>query len=162
MSAGAQQDDARAAAVARIFAVMRGLVLDSDDRRREVVNATGMSFVRTKALRRLIDGPLGMSELAAKLIVDRPYTSLIVDDLEERGLVVRAVAPGDRRAKVVTLTPAGRAIAIQAEQILARPPDALADLGAGELAALDRLLAGLRPPGAPRAARGSARRTPAG
>jgi DNA-binding MarR family transcriptional regulator len=135
--------DSRDEAVARIFAVMRGLVLDSDDRRREVVTATGMGFVRSKALRRLIAGPLGMSELASKLIVDRPYTSLIVDDLEQRGLVVRAVAPGDRRAKVVTLTPAGRAVAVQAEEILARPPDALARLGADELAELDRLLSAL-------------------
>jgi DNA-binding MarR family transcriptional regulator len=135
-------NDTRAAA-ARVFAVMRQLVLESDDRRRQVVDDTGLGFARSRALRRLADGPLRMHELAARLTTDRPYTTLIVDDLERRGLVVRTVAADDRRAKVVTLTDAGRALALQAEATLSRPPEAFAKLGADELAELDRLLARL-------------------
>jgi DNA-binding MarR family transcriptional regulator len=86
-----------------------------------------------------------MSELAAELVVDKPYTTVIVDDLERRGLVVRATAPDDRRAKVVALTEQGRETARLADEILARPPQALVALPAAEMAELDGLLAKLAP-----------------
>lgn len=53
---------------------------------------------------------LRLSELAAKLgIVPRSATS-VVDDLEEAGLVARQPDPHDRRATLVSLTPAGSQI----------------------------------------------------
>ncbi|MEV5967945.1 MarR family transcriptional regulator [Kribbella sp. NPDC051952] len=56
------------------------------------------------------DQPLRLSELAAKLgIVPRSATS-VVDDLESAGLVARQPDPHDRRATLVTLTPAGTQI----------------------------------------------------
>lgn len=127
----------------RAFAAMRHLVLEQDDRRAEVAEVLGMSFIRSKALRRLAAGPLRMSELTAKLATDKPYTTLIVDDLERRGLVVRSVHPDDRRCKIVTITPAGLAVATRADAILARPPDSMLALDPAELAALDRVLARL-------------------
>lgn len=129
----------------RVYAAMSQLVLGSDDRKRHVVDVTGLSFSRSRALRRLVNGPLRMSDLATLLTMDKPYTTLVVDDLERRGLVVRTVAPDDRRAKVVTLTEAGRVIAEQAQEILARPPEALSRLDADELATLEDLLAKCRP-----------------
>jgi DNA-binding MarR family transcriptional regulator len=138
-------DDAHRATAIRVYRRMAHLVLESDDRRREVVDATGLSFVRTKALRRLAKRPMRMSELAAELVVDKPYTTVIVDDLERRGLVVRATAPDDRRAKVVALTEQGRETARLADEILARPPQALVALPAAEMAELDGLLAKLAP-----------------
>jgi len=50
---------------------------------------------------------LRLSELATQLgIVPRSATS-VVDDMESAGLVARRPDPGDRRATLVTLTPAG-------------------------------------------------------
>ena len=135
--------DDTVAVASRIFATMRHLVLERDDRRAEVAEALGMSFIRSKALRRLADGPMKMSDLTAKLATDKPYTTLIVDDLERRGLVLRSVHPEDRRIKVVTVTEAGLTAAALAEGILARPPQGLLALDPEELAALDRVMAKL-------------------
>ncbi|WP_052433261.1 MarR family transcriptional regulator [Streptacidiphilus carbonis] len=134
-------EDARLRAASAVYATMRYLVLDQDDRRAAVVEALGMSFSRTKALRRLTAGPLRMSELAQKLLTDKPYATLIVDDLERRGLVLRTVHPDDRRCKVVTVTEAGRLAAELAESILARPPRGLLALEDEELETLRRVMA---------------------
>jgi len=85
----------------RAHAAMQKLVLQQRDVRGAVEEATGISFGRARALRRLVYGPLRMSELAARLGWDKPYTTTVVDDLEERGLVTRNVVPDDRRAKMV-------------------------------------------------------------
>ena len=131
---------------AHIFEVMRRLVLESEDRRGEVAEALGMSFIRSKALRRLLGGPLQMSELTTALATDKPYTSIIVDDLERRGLVLRSVHPEDRRCKIVTITETGREAANRAEAILARPPESMLALDEEELTTLERLMAKLQEP----------------
>ncbi|QYC42549.1 DNA-binding transcriptional repressor MarR [Nonomuraea coxensis DSM 45129] len=145
---GQDAPDDRAAAAFRVWAAMRALVLEEEDRRKEVADALGMSFSRAKALRRLLPGPLTMRELTALLGTDKPYTTLVVDDLEGRGYVRRTVHPDDRRRRIVTLTEAGRAAAEQGDRILGRPPRALAALGPDDLAALDRVMAAIRSPGA--------------
>ena len=81
-----------------------------------------------------------MRALAEKLKADPPYVTLIVDDLEERGLVERRPHPDDRRAKLVSLTRAGRAAVTKAEKVLDKPPAALRQLPAEDLAALVRIL----------------------
>jgi DNA-binding MarR family transcriptional regulator len=134
------------AAVSRVWAAMCSLVLEQEDRRKEVAETLGMSHFRAKALRRLLPGPLTMRELTARLATEKPYTTLVVDDLERRGHVERTVHPDDRRSKIVSLTPAGVAAAEQAERILARPPRGLLALEPDELAALDRILAKLGSP----------------
>jgi DNA-binding MarR family transcriptional regulator len=121
---------------------MSSLVLD-DDRKLAVAQALGLSFARVRALRRLAPEPLTMRALADKLKADPPYVTLIVDDLEERGLVERRPHPEDRRAKLVSLTRAGRAAVAKAEKILDEPPAALRELPADDLAALVRILDGL-------------------
>ncbi|MEV5504052.1 MarR family transcriptional regulator [Nonomuraea fuscirosea] len=133
-------------AVARVWSGMYDLVLRQEDRRKEVAETLGMSFFRVKALRRLLAGPMTMRELTAELATDKPYTTLMVDDLERRGYVTRSIAPGDRRSRIVTLTAAGTAVAEEAERILARPPRSLLALDPADLAALDRIIAGLRAP----------------
>ncbi len=121
---------------------MSRLVLD-DDRKLAVSQALGLSFARVRALRRLAPEPLTMRALAEKLKADPPYATLIVNDLEERGLVERRPHPDDRRAKLVSLTRAGRAAVIKAEKILDEPPAALAALPADDLAAIMRILSRL-------------------
>jgi DNA-binding MarR family transcriptional regulator len=129
---------------------MRALVLDLHDRRQHAVAAVGLSFVRIKALHQLVDGPLPMRELAARLGVDRPYVTVISDDLEARGLVTRGPHPSDRRAKLLSITPAGREIDARAGQVLNEPPAALVALPEEQLRllneVLDRLVAAAEAP----------------
>jgi DNA-binding MarR family transcriptional regulator len=141
--------DARADTAARVWNGMRTLVLDLHDKRDEVCEALGMSFIRAKALRRLAKGPRTMRELAAELATDAPYTTLVVDDLQRRGLVERTVHPADRRARIVTATPEGLAAAGLAERILGEPPAPLLDLTGTDLETLDRIVTALlaTPPG---------------
>jgi DNA-binding MarR family transcriptional regulator len=123
----------------RAWSAMCELVLDNE-RRREVSEAVGLSFGRIRALRRTVRRPMTMKELAANLGIDAPYATLVVDDLERDGLVERSPHPTDRRAKLVTTTARGSAIAKQAEEILGRPPAGLTELSAPELEALARSL----------------------
>jgi DNA-binding MarR family transcriptional regulator len=131
------------AAAVRIWKGIRALVLDRHDRRAQVVEALGMSFIRIKALRHLAAEPMTLRHLAAELSTDAPYTTVVVDDLARRGLVERTTHPDDRRAKIVTVTAAGLAAARKAEQLLGEPPAPLLALDADELATLDRLIAKL-------------------
>ncbi|MFF4650531.1 MarR family transcriptional regulator [Streptomyces sp. NPDC001380] len=135
---------ARRALAARTWHNLRALVLEENDRRREVVDALGMSFVRIKALRRLAAAPATLRALAADLATDAPYTTVVVDDLARRGLVERTPHPEDRRAKIVSVTEAGRAAAAEADRILGEPPEALLALPPDDAAALDRITAALR------------------
>lgn len=134
------------ATLSRIWAAMRVLVLKQEDRRKEVTDTLGMTFFRAKALRRLLAGPLTMRELTARLSTEKPYTTLVVDELERRGYVERSVHPADRRSKLVTLTPSGVTAAEQADRILARPPRSLLRLTPEDLATLDRIMTKLSAP----------------
>lgn len=127
------------AAAERVWGHLRSLVLEHNERRKEVADALGMSFFRVKALRRIAAQSYRMSELAAELASDRPYLTLVVDDLEQRGLVQRTQHPTDRRCKIVSATPAGQAAAARANAILGTPPPALLALPADDLATLDRI-----------------------
>jgi DNA-binding MarR family transcriptional regulator len=123
----------------RVWRAMSDLVL-SENRKATVAAELGLSFSRSRALRRLTGDPLTLRELAARLNADPPYVTVIVDDLEQRGLVQRTPHPHDRRAKLVQLTKAGRSVAARADAILDEPPAALRELPAAELAALARTL----------------------
>jgi len=122
-----------------VWKLMSELVLDHQ-RRREVAEAVGLSFARTRAVRRVAAKPLSMGELAALLGIDRPNATVLVDELEEQGLVRRRPHPTDRRAKLVEATAKGQKLAKRANEILDRPPEALSALGAEDLEALRRVL----------------------
>jgi DNA-binding MarR family transcriptional regulator len=128
------RDDARAA-----WSRMRELVLQADNRK-AAAEALGMSFQRVKALGRIARQDLAHHELAAYLGTDKPYTTVIIRDLLDRGLVESRPHPQDGRSKVVSVTPAGRALAEQADELLARPPEALLGLDDADLAELVRIL----------------------
>ena len=121
---------------------IRTMVYD-DNRRAEVSAAVGLSFVKVKALRRLLVRPMPMRDLAAELVVDKPYMTQVVDALEERGLVLRTVDARDRRCRIVSLTEEGRATAERSEEILTRPPVVLDQLSDPDLAELTRILSSL-------------------
>jgi DNA-binding MarR family transcriptional regulator len=127
-------DMARAA-----WQIMADLVLDNQ-RRREVAEAVGLSFGKTRALRRIAAKPMSMRELAALLGMDPPNLTPVVDDLEQAGLVERQAHPTDRRAKVVVATAAGAELAERAQAILDRPAAGLSGLATDDLETLVRIL----------------------
>lgn len=132
-------------AAREVWLAMSDLVLDQT-RRREVSEALGMSFGRTRAIRRLARQPMSMSELAAALGIDPANATGLVDDLEAQGLVRRGPHPTDRRAKVVEATRKGKTLARRADAILSTPPPALAALDAEDLEALRQILERLASP----------------
>jgi len=132
----------RDAAVAdRVWASLVAIVMDTrGDWRRRVVEATGIPFGRYRALKRLHDGPLALHALAEAMTIDAPAATVAVNDLEKRGLVVRQPHPTNRRVKLVSLTPAGRAVVAKGRAVTERAPAAFAAIPAAELAALARAL----------------------
>jgi DNA-binding MarR family transcriptional regulator len=113
------------------------LVLDSRwDWRRKMSEAAGLPFSRVRALDRLRRGPLTLRALADVIGTDPPATTVIVNDLEARGLVVRETHPEDKRAKVVSLTAEGRRVVRAARAVTDKAPaafDALTDEDVAEL-----------------------------
>src|SRR3954467_7805975 len=122
-----------------VWMLMSDLVLDNT-RRREVSDALGMSFGRTRAIRRLARAPMSMRELAAALGIDPPNATVVVSELEAQGLAQRRPHPTDGRAKLVEATRKGKQLARRADEILATPPPGLAALGEQDLETLRRLL----------------------
>lgn len=131
---GKASDTAREA-----WALMTDLVVNNE-RRRQVSDALGMSFTRTRAIRRVAHRPMPMGELAATLGMDPPNVTTLVDSLEKQGFVRRKPHPTDRRAKIVEATRKGKVLAKQADDILWTPPAGVAGLSEAELESLRQLL----------------------
>ena len=139
----AQHDDD----VTRVWQELRAFVLEHDHRA-ELRDTLGLGrgMGRIKVLLRLTEGPLTLRDIAEFTGVDAPYATLIVDNLEARGLVERTAHPGDRRRKLVTLTPAGQQAAAHASHIISQPPAGFSQLTDAELTLLESLLARLSRP----------------
>ena len=69
-------------------------------------NLTISQFGVLEALLHL--GPLSQAELAKKILKSTGNITMVIDNLEKRGLVTRERDPEDRRYYAVTLTPAGK------------------------------------------------------
>jgi DNA-binding MarR family transcriptional regulator len=80
------------------------------------------------ALRMLGSGPRKMSELAQALFCDNSNVTGIVDRLEERALVRREAAEGDRRVKLLVLTKEGERLRVEITKRMAEPPPPIASL----------------------------------
>jgi DNA-binding MarR family transcriptional regulator len=130
----------------RAWESLVALVMETrGDWRRKVAEATGLSFSRVRALRRLAGGPLTLRELAESMTTDAPAATVLVNDLEARGLVQRRSHPTDRRAKMVSLTAAGKRTLGAARTVTEHAPDALTALPAEDIAALVRIVRAVRP-----------------
>lgn len=140
----AANDQAGSDQAERVWAAMRELTsgYPSKAALREALNL-GRGSGRVKALLWLATGPLSLSGLAEAVGVDAPYATLIVDALEERGLVERRPDPADRRRKLVSLTAAGTDAVARVSRIQRQPPPAFAALSPAELATLEELLSRL-------------------
>jgi DNA-binding MarR family transcriptional regulator len=86
------------------------------------------------------DRAIPMGRLAEALACDASNVTGLVDRLESRGLVRRQPAAGDRRVKVLVLTPAGARLRSTVLERMTEPPDSLGRLSADEQRALVRIL----------------------
>jgi DNA-binding MarR family transcriptional regulator len=92
------------------------------------------------ALRMLAAGPRKMSELANALFCDNSNVTGIVDRLEERGLLRRESAEGDRRVKLLVLTKEGERVRVEITKRMAEPPPPIASLSDKDQRALRDIL----------------------
>src|SRR3954462_13945974 len=92
------------------------------------------------ALRILGGGPQKMSDLAHALFCDNSNVTGIVDRLEERGLVRREAAEGDRRVKLLVLTDDGERMRVEITKRMAEPPAPIASLSEKDQRALRDIL----------------------
>ncbi len=92
------------------------------------------------ALRMLGAGPKPMGELAQALFCDNSNVTGIVDRLEERDLVRREPAEGDRRVKLLVLTDEGERVRLEITKRMAEPPPPIASLSTEDQESLRDIL----------------------
>jgi DNA-binding MarR family transcriptional regulator len=120
-----------------VWRAMAALVIDNRDSwKRAVVEQTGLPFSRIRILRRLDHQPMTVKQVAQAATIDAPAATVAVNDLEERGLVVREIDPANRRCKVVSLTVAGRDVVRRIDAIDDPAPEVLAALDDDQLKGL--------------------------
>ena len=86
------------------------------------------------------DQSMPMGRLAETLACDASNVTGLIDRLESRNLIARRPSAGDRRVKVLALTPAGARLRALLHQRLGEAPAPLARLSAAEQRRLVRLL----------------------
>ncbi len=117
-------------------------------RLRDRHNTTLPRFDVMSALSRNPEG-LKMSQLSQFLRVSNGNVTGIVDRLTDDGLALRVAVPGDRRAQVARLTPAGEAeFARLAAEHEAWIDEMMAGLGADDITEMSALLDQIQPIGA--------------
>ena len=76
------------------------------------IEDTGLGLTDFVALEALLHkGPQTITEIQDRVLLASGSMTAAVDRLEEKGFLRRTSAPGDRRIKVLKLTPAGKRIA---------------------------------------------------
>lgn len=128
-----------------VWRLMAAVVHENRDSwKRAVVEQSGLPFSRIRVLRRLARTQMTVKDVAQAATLDAPAATVAVNDLEERGLVVRETDPGNRRCKVVSLTERGRDLVAVIDAVEDPAPPGLRALDDAELAALQGILAKLR------------------
>jgi MarR family 2-MHQ and catechol resistance regulon transcriptional repressor len=106
------------------------------------IEDAGLGLTDFAALEALLHkGPLTITEIQGKVLLASGSMTAAVDRLEQRGLIRRGPAPGDRRARVLRLTPEGRRVVEAAfRRHAAELESAMAVLKPGEKRELHSLL----------------------
>lgn len=129
-----------------VWRVMASLVIDNRDGwKRAVVEQSGLPFSRIRILKRLSRQSMTVKQLAHAAAMDAPATTVAVNDLEYRGLVVRETDPNNRRCKLVSLTDAGRGIVRTIDAVDDPAPDSLTALDDTELKELKAIIDKIAP-----------------
>lgn len=128
-----------------VWRAMAALVMDNRDSwKRAVVEQSGLPFSRIRILKRLGRQSMSVKELAHAATIDAPAATVAVNDLEDRGLVVREIDPSNRRCKIVSLTEKGHAVVRKIDAIDDPAPDVFVALSDAELKQLQGILRKLR------------------
>ncbi len=108
-------------------------MLPSNVSKNRIKETFGINQTQFNLISQLDRAPNGirMGEVARRTVVTGSNVTVVVDDLERRGLVSRQTAADDRRATVITLTDKGRNAfaemapvhAVWIEDIFAEMPD---------------------------------------
>lgn len=116
-------DDVSARVVSLFVAINRRYAQES-----EAAAAThDLTPLQAKALLAAAD-PVPMRAIAERLHAEPSNVTAIVDRLEDRGLVERRPAPGDRRVKLVAATAAGQSAIAELRAAMPFATDPLAAL----------------------------------
>ncbi|MUL48866.1 MarR family transcriptional regulator [Mycobacterium sp. CBMA293] len=128
-----------------VWQTMAAVVVENRDSwKRAVVEQSGLPFSRARILRRLEAKAMTAKQLAEATAMDAPAATVAINDLEERGLVVRQPDPDNRRCKLVSLTESGADLMRSIRQIDDPAPPVFETLDAAELTTLLDLLGRLR------------------
>jgi DNA-binding MarR family transcriptional regulator len=131
--------------VALLRRALAGLELAALRHRSAVKRALGVGDEELCALLHLVHhGGASQRELAELTTLSRSGTGAMVQRLEHHGLVRRRPQPGDRRTRVVELSPSGRERMQRAYRELDAALAAALPASDADLEALTRLLDGLR------------------
>ena len=135
-----------AAGMTAVTSIMRAhqLLLARVD---EALKPFALTFARYELLTLLSftrAGRMPLSSAASRLQVHPTSVTNTVDRLEAAGLVTREPHPGDRRATLVALTPAGRELAARATAALNARVFAAPGLDDGDVEGLIAIVARLR------------------
>jgi DNA-binding MarR family transcriptional regulator len=124
-----------------VWRMMAAVVIDNRDAwRRDVIETTGLPFSRVRVLRRLAKRSMTAKQIAQAATMDAPATTVAINDLEDRGLVVREADPTNRRCKLVSLTDEGRAVVANIDGLEDPAPSPFAALSQSELKTLKAIL----------------------
>ncbi|MEU0494836.1 MarR family transcriptional regulator [Mycobacterium sp. NPDC006124] len=127
-----------------VWRAMATVVFDNRDGwKRDVIEVSGLPFSRIRVLRRLARRSMTAKEISEAATMDAPATSVAVNDLEARGLVVRETNPANRRCKVISLTDEGQRTVASIEGVDDPAPRPFATLSRDELLTLQSILAKL-------------------
>jgi DNA-binding MarR family transcriptional regulator len=128
----------------QVWRTMAAVVFDNRDAwRRDVIETTGLPFSRVRVLRRLAKRSMTAKEISEAATMDAPATTVALNDLEDRGLIVREPDPTNRRSKLVSLTDEGRKVIAAIEGVEDPAPRSFATLSQAELGKLEAILAKL-------------------
>ena len=121
--------------------LMRELFLATKPRMLALASELDLAPMQMHALQLLEPGTeLPMSAMAGSLHCDPSNVTGIVDRLEARGLIERRPSPGDRRVKMLAVTPEGEQLREILMERFDTPPESLASLSRAEQRALRDLL----------------------
>jgi len=92
----------------------------------ESITKAGLGLTDFATLEALLHkGPLTITEIQNKVLLASGSMTAAVDRLEKLGLVVRKASPGDRRARLLELTPKGKHLAASCFERHAKDLEAL-------------------------------------
>lgn len=142
---GSGHGRSRQSLAGRVWQRLFGLLMSTAPRRNAALARRGLSPNDARALH-FLDAQAGhpLGALAREWGCDPSNATAIVDRLERAGLAERKPMEGDRRVKLVALTPRGLAMKQELMAEFLAPPEGLLALTRSELETLERLLEKLR------------------